>query len=303
MNLFNKNKKRNKDEYLKFKNGNIISLGEKKEIPQDKDELNNNRKKINDSQIFSPINNINLENPLDTKKLDPKKDKKKIISTYLIKIGCILIIIPVLYMGYASFKGYKDNLNSTVNEQGANEVINNTTNSDNTDVTPDTNNTPIANDVNDNKLDINTTKKSNLTDLLNEVELINSNLYKSIEATKLDVVNYANSVNGINATTESLNARKNRVKKNIQIIEDMKDKFSALGLDDLHLVILKRYNNIDICIDRLILTLDRSTVIKTTNIYIENNNLYLNKQNTLIKEYLDSNNINYVEENGTYTIK
>ena len=301
MNLFNK--KRNKDEYLKYNNGRIESLGKKDSIPKDYRQIAY-EKELKDGFIENELM-AKYQVDLDDKDNDSnnKDINNKNFSNILVKIGVTIILVPILFLGYKAFSSYKINLNETINKEEPttnNNSQNDKLNEENTNV--DYNNTINEPVINEEQVttDISITK---LTSLLTQIENINTNLYNAYEATKTDIINYTNGANGANATTENLKARKNRVLKNKQSIQNISTDFEDLGLEDVQKNILRRYDNLSSGIDQLLLDMSKSRVVSMLNNKILDENSYLDKQEELIRNYLTNNNIKFIEKEGKFTIE
>lgn len=301
MNLFNK--KRNKDEYLKYNNGKIESLGKKDSIPKDYRQIAY-EKELKDGFIENELM-AKYQVDLDDKDNDSnnKDINNKNFSNILVKIGVTIILVPILFLGYKAFSSYKIDLNETINKEEPttnNNSQNDKLNEENTNV--DYNNTINEPVINEEQVitDISITK---LTSLLTQIENINTNLYNAYEATKTDIINYTNGANGANATTENLKARKNRVLKNKQSIQNISTDFEDLGLEDVQKNILRRYDNLSSGIDQLLLDMSKSRVVSMLNNKILDENSYLDKQEELIRNYLTNNNIKFIEKEGKFTIE
>lgn len=306
MNLFNK--KRNKDEYLKYNNGKIESLGKKDSIPKDYRQIAY-EKELKDGFIENELMakyQVDLnekDNDSNNKDINNKDINNKNLSNILVKIGITIILVPILFLGYKAFSNYKINLNETINKEEP--TINN--NSQNDKLNEEDTNVNYNNTINEpieNEEQVTTNISINkLTSLLTQIENINTNLYNAYEATKTDIINYTNGVNGANATTESLKARKNRVLKNKQAIQNISTDFEDLGLEDVQKNILRRYDNLSSGIDQLLLDMSKSRVVSMLNNKIQDENSYLDKQEELIRNYLTNNNIKFIEKEGKFTIE
>lgn len=306
MNLFNK--KRNKDEYLKYNNGKIVSVGKKDSIPKDYRQIEYEKELkdgfFNEDDLMA---RYQTNTDIDINQNDDNEPKKKNkISSLLIKIGMFIIIISILFLGFKAFINYKNNLNNTLNEVEQNVVNNskdnNKANEDSDKPKDDNEEAPKDN----NKIPTESTNEmslTNLSDLLSQVDNINENIVKAYEATKSDIINYTDRVNGINATTQSLRDRKNRIIKNKQAVQDMTTTFDTLNLVEVQNSLLRRYDTLSTCIDKLLLDMSKSRVIDILNSTINDENTSAMKQEEIIRNSLNNNNVEYTEKDGKFTIK
>lgn len=310
MNLFNK--KRNKDEYLKYNNGKIESLGKKDSIPKDYCQIAYENE-IKDNFIEDElISKYKIDTEKDNKNTQGNIDTKQKTSSILLKTGMVLMLMPILFVGYKAVSNYKINLNETLNElkNNANNNNANTNNTINNNTNPNGESNTNTNTNNSNNTSNNSAGTSNenvsindLNAILVQIENINANIYKAYEATKTDVLNYSKGVNGINATTESLKTRNNRVLKNKQTIENMSSTFKKLGLEDVQNNILRRYDNLSSGLDKILLDMSKTRVISMLNDTIKDENNAVDKQKELIINYLNSNNIKFTQEDGKFIIE
>lgn len=304
-------KKRNKDEYLKYNNGKIESLGEKNSVPKDYIETSYEKELKDGYSDVGDINEYKLSFQNQNKNTTPNTEeeipKKKInLSAILIKIGIFIILIPLLIITFKTFINYRDNLNATIskNETTNKEESNNEIENKNELVNEDTNTKNTKeNDIEKETVTTNNNKKSKLNSLLSQINTINVNLNKAYDSTKTDIINFKNDINGVNATRENLLARKNRLLKNKQKVEEISNEFGDLNLIDVHKNILRSYDSLYNGIDQILLDISKERSVRILNNSITDRNSYLEEQSNIIRNYLNNNNIEFTEKNGTFEIK
>lgn len=278
------NNKRTNSTYLKMQDGKVVNTSNP--FPTDEDiEL-----EVQEKEFYEHNNSIN--NPETT---EPQNKKSRL----LLLVGLLFILVPFLLIGLKLSKSYVSQLQEYMI---LGETNNHNSNSNsNTNTNNDSNNSNSI--INENAQLLNPLNKNNISEILEVTNMVNTSFKTSYSGLKTDIILFNESKESVYATTNKLQSRAVIVKSNRAIIENKKALFVKNKQEKLFDIFMQRFDILSTAIDTLESNLSRSSAVTITNDAIIKDNSLLDTEITMLKELLESNNIDFVEDENGISLK
>lgn len=267
------NNKRTDSTYLKMKDGKVVNTPNPYPTEDDK------YVELQDRDFY------NYNESLQNEGNNPQNKKSKL----LIIIGLCFIIIPFIFIGFNLSKNYISQLQEYM-ILGESSNANTDTNSNNSI-------------INENAELQNPLSKTNVSDILDVTNMVNTSFKTSYSGLKTDIILFTENKESIYATRNKLQSRAVIVKSNKVIIENKKALFVKNKQEELYNVFMQRFELLSTTISTLESDINRTNAVTITNNAILEDNLLLDKEISLLKDMLNNNKINFTENENGISIK
>lgn len=296
-------KKRDSSEYLKYEDGEIISIGKVSSNPDNaprlevEENIANNIPTVNKQPKGCEYNN--------TSDLDKKAKGVRVLK---LVVGGLLLVSLFGYVVSLSLsfinktQNYVSDTQQTTQQtsqvaqkqqdkQSTKAIANTTTNTTNiasgqskTDIKQNTEPQPI--------------NSADIANLLETISNAHGIIYSSINQSKLSIVSYTNGKTSLTVISSQMNRNSLESQQLYTSIQSKKNIFNTYNAQGLYNILLQRLeNNLDLSKNIVNVTNSKS-MVSILNDHIAKENNFLGKQNTELKSFLDKNAIKYTNNNG-----
>lgn len=291
-------KKRTNSEYLKYEDGEIITI-EKVTGPDNTPRLDLNDKSYaqNEAQA-SPLNKPGNYENRNIRNNEEEAQRKKPFNILKNILGVILLIVLL---------GFAINITLSFINKTKNYVDNNGTNGVTQEVNGEVTETPTINDNNQSSGTIggehnvvikNPIDYKELETILRITGETNKSILTIINDEKSDVVLYLDSKTNPYVIKSKINKQIIEVQNIYRNIQQYKSLFDKYNAQNLYLVELKRLENILTLLNNLSNVEGKSDMANILNEHIKTDNTLIDSQLSEFKAILNDNYIDYTVESG-----
>jgi hypothetical protein len=310
------NKKRTNSEYLKYEDGEIITIEKVSSNPDNAPRLEINK------DIPSNTATVNQKpRGFEDDNIDELDKRAKGIHILKLVVGGILLL---------SLLGYVISLSLTFIDKTQSYVSGDTTATQQTDKntqaqqgneTTAPTNSQTSNSSSNTNTNTNTNANTNinssgsisggkqdtvqqpvnlsdLSKLLQTVVNTHGTIYSTIGQSKTSVVSYMNKQNNLTVISSQMNRSSMELQQLYTSLQSKKDLFTTYNAQNLYTILLERLDNSLDLVKNLNNNTDINSMVSVLNDHIVKENGFLDKQNTELKSVLDKNSIKYTNSNG-----
>lgn len=323
------NKKRTNSEYLKYEDGEIITIEKVSSNPDNAPRLEinkdipSNTATVNQKPQSYEDNNIN--------ELDQKAKGIHILKLvvggilllsllgYIVSLSLTFIDKTQSYVSGETQTTQQTNTNTqaqqgngttaSTNSQTSNSNSNTGTNSNsnsnantnsNTNSNATTSTANTSGSISSGKQDTvqQSVNSADISKLLQAVVNAHQTIYGTISQSKTSVVSYMNNKTNLTVISSQMNRSSMDLQQLYTSLQSKKDIFTEFNAQGLYTVLLERLDNSLDLVTNLNNNTNTNSMVSLLNDHIVKENGFLDKQNTELKSVLDKNSIKYTNSNG-----